>query len=55
MGELPDWYSLITAARYLKVAPWVLAQQPIAWREWALEAQAAEAEARQAMRPQPRG
>ena len=27
MGEIPDWYLLVRAARYLGVAPWDLASQ----------------------------
>lgn len=45
MGAIPDWYPLIRAARYLKVPPWELAQQPLYWLDWALMAQAAEIEA----------
>jgi hypothetical protein len=42
---MPDWYPLLTAARYLGVAPWELVDQPAEWLEWALSAQSAEAEA----------
>ena len=42
VGACPDWYPLIRAARYLGVAPWELAKQPITWREWASIAQSAE-------------
>jgi hypothetical protein len=42
MGSVPSWYSLIAAARYLGVAPWDLAAQPIAWQEMALMAHRAE-------------
>jgi len=45
IGEPPDWYLLIRAARYLGVAPWDLARQPVVWRDWALIAESAEAEA----------
>lgn len=45
MGEVPDWYLLIRAARYLGVPPWVLADQPLYWMEWANIAQNAENEA----------
>lgn len=38
MGECPDWYELIQAARYLGVPPWDLAMQPVCWRNWASEA-----------------
>jgi hypothetical protein len=33
----------VKAARYLGVAPWELAEQPLVWTEWALAAEAAEA------------
>jgi len=46
MGECPDWYPLLQAARYLRVAPWDLIDQNIFWRRIALDAQAAEAHAR---------
>ena len=42
MGEAPDWYFLIRAARYLNVAPWELLAQPDLWTDMALSAQAAE-------------
>lgn len=42
MGELPDWYITIRAARYLKVPPWELAGQSVAWTNYALAAQSAE-------------
>jgi hypothetical protein len=31
MGEVPNWYSLIKAARYLGVPPWDLATRPVYW------------------------
>lgn len=42
LGEVPDWYLLITAARYLGVAPWDLARRPVWWMNIALAAQSAE-------------
>lgn len=42
----PDWYAVIQAARYLSVAPWELAQQPIFWRDKAFLAMTAEKQAR---------
>lgn len=39
MGEMHDWYVLIRAAKYLGVAPWELAEKPIAWMNWALAAE----------------
>lgn len=44
-GEMPDWYPLIVAARYLGVPPWELARVPRFWEEVALIARAAEADA----------
>lgn len=45
MGEAPTWYRVLKAAQYLRVAPWVLAAQPLYWLEVAEHAQAAEAHA----------
>jgi hypothetical protein len=36
LGEIPSWYSLLVAARYLRVPPWELARRPVWWREIAL-------------------
>ena len=58
MGEVPVAYRLIRAARWLGVAPWDLARQPIWWREWAFTAMEAEgviAEAVAEKARQPRG
>ena len=33
---IPEWYRLVRAARYLRVAPWDLADQPTAWQNMAL-------------------
>lgn len=52
-GPLPDWYVLIRAARYLGVTPWELDAQPTIWREWALAAEGAEDEAREAAQRAP--
>lgn len=43
MGEEPTWYPLLKAAKYLGVAPWDLAKQPMWWTEIALAARGAEA------------
>lgn len=43
MGEAPDWWQLIQASRWLKVAPWELASRPIWWMRIALAAMDAEA------------
>lgn len=45
MGEVPEWYAVIRAAKYLGVAPWELLEQPIIWKEWAVMAENAEHEA----------
>lgn len=55
MGALPEWYPLIRAARYLQVAPWELAAQPLTWMEWALVAESAEDEAQAVMSKHARG
>lgn len=46
MGECPDWYPLLQAARWLKVAPWDLARQPVWWMRIALMAMNAESKER---------
>lgn len=43
MGSIPDWYPLVSAARWMGVAPWDLLRQPATWMEWALQAESAEA------------
>jgi hypothetical protein len=47
MGSLPEWYTLVRAARYLGVAPWELLEQQSAWMDWALMAESAENEAQE--------
>lgn len=42
MGEQPDWYPLIVAARAMGVAPWELHAQPVFWTEVGLAYQQAE-------------
>jgi hypothetical protein len=42
---LPEDYPLFRAAKYLGVAPWVLAEQNIFWQERALFFQSVEQEA----------
>lgn len=42
MGEVPEWYPLIVAARYLEVPPWELWERPTAWRDMALASMKAE-------------
>ena len=42
MGAAPDWYILITAARYLGVEPWELLKRPPIWLHWATMSKAAE-------------
>lgn len=43
-----DWYVLIRAARYLKVAPWDLLDQPVYWRQKAIESESIDAEVEEA-------
>lgn len=43
LGEIPDWYPLLMAARYLRVPPWELARRSVWWRDIALLAQEVEA------------
>lgn len=50
MGEVPDWYLLLQAARYLRVPPWDLAAKPMWWIQIALAAQGAESAASKAKR-----
>lgn len=38
MGEVPDWFLHLRAARYLGVAPWELSEQAVFWRNAALTA-----------------
>jgi hypothetical protein len=45
MGDMPEWYITIQAAKYLGVPPWDLADRPMAWQEWAVAARNAEAAA----------
>ena len=45
MGEAPDWYEVIVAAKYLEVAPWDLIEHGLYWKHWALTARSAELEA----------
>jgi hypothetical protein len=42
MGEVPDWYAIIQEAKYLRVAPWDLVEQPLFWRQAARESANAE-------------
>ena len=47
MGESPDWYDLIEAARYLGVAPWDLEDAPTYWYKRAIGAMNAVSGARE--------
>jgi hypothetical protein len=53
MAECPDWYALIQAAKYLKVAPWKLLKQSVYWQDRALIAMSVEAEARKILEERP--
>lgn len=52
MEACPEWYRVLKAAQYLRVAPWELASQPLYWLMAAEDAQAAEAHAEK-MRTKP--
>lgn len=45
---MTDWYVLIRAARYLKVAPWELLAQPVYWQRKAIESESIDAEVEEA-------
>jgi hypothetical protein len=45
MGEVPLWYRVIRAARYLKVAPWELYERSAFWLHAAEAAQSVEQDA----------
>jgi hypothetical protein len=45
---VPQWYRLLTAAKYLGVPPWDLAEKPVWWMNIALGAKRAEESAKQA-------
>jgi hypothetical protein len=47
MGQVPMWYRVIRASRYLGTAPWDLAKAPLFWLQAAEQAQTAEASAEQ--------
>ncbi|MGH2478198.1 MAG: hypothetical protein ACRDHW_00865 [Ktedonobacteraceae bacterium] len=53
MGALPDWYPLITAARYLGVAPWDLLEHSSWWQDKAHIANTAEQQAAEEKRKHP--
>lgn len=46
MGELPEWYITVKAARLAGVPPWELAAQPLIWQSWIHAADIAELAAR---------
>jgi hypothetical protein len=59
VGEPPEWYAIVRAAKYLGVAPWALLDQPYFWFEVALaaedaEGKAADAEHKRASAKQPK-
>lgn len=55
MGEAPDWWFLIRAARYLGVAPWELSKQPEFWMNAALVTENVELEFEQQQRDRNEG
>lgn len=42
MGAVPEWYRLLTAARYLRVQPWELLDRGTFWVDAAIAAMDAE-------------
>lgn len=42
MGEVPDWYPVLAAARYMQVPVWDLMEAPYVWVHRAHAAQYAE-------------
>jgi hypothetical protein len=46
LGDYPDWYLIIQAAKYLGVPPWELMKQSVFWRNAALKCMQAEYSAR---------
>lgn len=51
---MTDWYLIIRAARYLRVAPWELLEAPIYWYHKALESESVDAEVAEARAEQAR-
>lgn len=45
--ECPEWYPLIQSAKYLGVPPWELMEESLYWKERALVAMTAEAQAQE--------
>ena len=50
MGEPPDWYYEIQAAKYLNVPVWELIKQSVWWRDKALKAMTAEVQAQEILK-----
>lgn len=50
MGECPDWYAVIQAAKYLNVAPWELLEHSVYWRDKALKSMTAEYQAEEILK-----
>jgi hypothetical protein len=49
MGECPDWYTVIQAAKYVNVSPWALMEQPVWWFDKIVIAMNAEASAKKTL------
>jgi hypothetical protein len=47
LGEQPQWYPVMAAARYLKVPVWDLMNEPLEWVHRAAAAMRAEAHAQE--------
>lgn len=44
MGDAPEWFVLVKVAKFLGVAPWELAQQPVGWYRMATSIMAFESQ-----------
>ena len=49
MGECPDWYTVIQAAKYLNMSPIELMKEPVWWFDKAVIAMNAEASAKKTL------
>jgi len=48
LGEIPEWYPYVRAARYLRVPLWDLLERPLVYTQIAMIAEGAENEAQDA-------
>lgn len=54
MGDCPDWYATIQAAKYLNCAPWELIEQSIYWQDKAFVGMDGESQAQDTLKAQGR-